>query len=126
MTKFEITPSPDSTEITVKIGEESEQMNTLRLDAFIQELARIRAQLAPPVPNDPPMGQPVQAIADPRYWTELEATTGGALLMFRHPGFGWVPLLLPPSERDRLTDYFGKQAEGQASGATIPPGSGLH
>lgn len=126
MKKFEIIPTPDNTEITVKVGGAVEQMNTLRLDAFIQELARVRAHLAPPVPNDVPLGQPVEAVADPRYWTELEATTGGTLLMFRHPGLGWVPFLLPPGERDRLAEYFGKQGDAQAAGGSVPPGAGMH
>jgi len=100
MKKFEIIPTPDNTEVTFKVGEAVEQMNTLRLDAFMQELARVRAQLAPAVPNDAPLGQPVEAVADPRYWTELEATTGGTLLMFRHPGLG-LGTILTPARRTR-------------------------
>lgn len=125
MPKFDITPSDDKAEVSISIdGSKVATANALQLDILIQGLTAARGELLPQVPNDPPLGERVQAVVDPRYWTNRDPETGMSLVMFRHPGLGWVSFILPAQERDRLTQYLTDQA------TTLPaktePGTAVH
>ena len=78
--------------------------------ALIHLLADIRAQMTPPIAEDPP---PVhaEALHDPRYATELHPFSGGTLLEFRHPSLGWMDFVLPSRERVRISRLLVEQEE---------------
>lgn len=124
MPKLELVPSDDLTEVAITIDGTTIRANALQLDTLIEGFAAARAQLRPAVSNDAPLGQRVQAIADPRYWTNIDPDTGMSLVMFRHPGLGWLSFMLPPDERDRLAQFFTEQAKATANTAT--PGPAVH
>ena len=80
------------------------------IDALIQVLAEIRAEMAPQVSQEPPQVH-ADALHDPRYATELHPFSGGTLLEIRHPALGWMDFVLPSLERIRITRFLSEQEE---------------
>lgn len=80
------------------------------IDALIQVLAEIRADMAPPVSQEPPQVHR-DALHNPRYATELHPFSGGTLLEIRHPALGWMDFVLPSLERVRMTRSLTEQEE---------------
>ena len=80
------------------------------IDALIQLLADIRAEMSPAVSQEPPRVHS-DALHDPRYATELHSFSGGTLLEIRHPALGWMDFVLPSLERIRITRFLTEQEE---------------
>lgn len=76
---------------------------------LIQLLAEVRAEMSPPVSQEPPLvHEPLHA---PRYATELHAFSGGTLFEFRHPSLGWLEFVVPSYERSRISRFLAEQEE---------------
>jgi hypothetical protein len=80
------------------------------IDALIQLLAEMRAEMAPPVSEEPPRVH-TDALHNPRYATELHTFSGGTLLEIRHPALGWMDFVLPSLERTRITRFLAEQEQ---------------
>jgi len=80
------------------------------LDTLIQLLAEVRAEMSPPVSEEPPQVHR-DALHNPRYATELHPFSGGTLLEFRHPSLGWMDFVLPSRERVRISRLLIEQEE---------------
>jgi hypothetical protein len=80
------------------------------LDALIQLLGEIRAEMSPPVSEEPPRVH-AYPLHNPRYATELHTFSGGTLLEIRHPSLGWMDFVLPSLERIRITRSLSEQEE---------------
>ena len=80
------------------------------VDALIQVLSEIRAEMSPPVSEQPPEVHP-DALHNPRYATALHPFSGGTLLEIRHPSLGWMDFVLPSLERIRITRFLTEQEE---------------
>jgi hypothetical protein len=79
------------------------------VSALINVLSQIRAEMSPPVPEQPPAAHEVEALHDPRYVTELHAFSGGTLFEFRHPSLGWLEFVVPSLERARIARFLAEQ-----------------
>src|SRR5438067_10795401 len=88
-----------------------EEWRAEHLDALMNVLAEIRAEMGPPVIEEPPRLQEVQALHDPRYRTELHQFSGGSIVSFRHPSLGWLPFLLPSLERRNIVTVLEQQEQ---------------
>jgi hypothetical protein len=93
------------------------------LDDLLARAAKHRASLLPAPPAEHP--KPVDVAVNPGWYTALVGS--GTLLQVRHPGFGWISLLIPANERAHLLSLLLRQAlfvpeEGPAG--ALPPGSG--
>ena len=86
-----------------------EEWHAEHLDALMNALAQIREEMTPPVSDDPPQLQDVQALHDPVFRTALHEFSGGTLLSIRHPSLGWLPFLLPSAQRVRIAQSFQQQ-----------------
>ncbi len=93
------------------------------VDAVIHGLAHLRGQMTPPVPEQYPVGQTLQAIALPDWYTEIEPSTGLTNLCLRHPGLGWLAFLLPPAHLDQMTELWAQQKHIRTA---VPQGSAKH
>jgi hypothetical protein len=78
------------------------------IDALIQLLGEIRAEMSPAVSEQPPVVH-ADALHNPRYTTELHTFSGGTLLEIRHPSLGWMDFILPSLERVRITRSLAEQ-----------------
>ena len=74
---------------------------------LIQVLSEIRAEMSPPVPEDPP--GVLEPLHNPRYATELHRFSGGTVFEFRHPALGWLEFVLPSLERSRIARFLAEQ-----------------
>lgn len=86
-----------------------EEWRAEHVDALMKALAQIREEMTPPVADDPPQLQEVQALHDPVFRTALHEFSGGTLLSIRHPSLGWLPFLLPSAQRVRIAQSFQQQ-----------------
>ena len=86
-----------------------EEWKAEHIDALMQVLGEIRAEMAPAVPDEPPASVPF--LHAPRYRTTLHEFSGGSLMEFRHPALGWLPFLLPSAERRRIAESLTTQED---------------
>ena len=82
--------------VELALGAESMCLSASEMDEQIERLARIRAQMAEQVPQQPPLVQTV--IFNPVYAVRTDNMTKASLLRLRHGGFGWLNFELPPRE----------------------------
>lgn len=85
------------------------QWSAQNVSDLIQVLSEIRAEMSPPVPEDPPAV--VEPLHNPRYATELHRFSGGTVFEFRHPALGWLEFLVPSMERGRISRFLAEQEE---------------
>jgi hypothetical protein len=79
------------------------------ISELIRVLGEIRAQMSPPVAEQPPPLHQAEALHDPRYATQLHEMSGGTVLDFRHPSLGWFEFVLPSLERSRISRSLAEQ-----------------
>lgn len=86
-----------------------EEWRAEHITALINVLAQIREEMSPAVPEEPPRLHEVEEVHDPRYSTELHAFSGGTRLEIRHPSLGWIDVVLPVRERERIVTLLAEQ-----------------
>jgi len=91
----------------------------------LTSIGKARAQIA----KDPtsPVGQPLEAIGNPAYWTEPNHY--GSLIAIHHPGYGWLGFVFALAEAAKLSTYITNQLllaanQSTASTAAEPGTSG--
>lgn len=82
-------PIPDISDLT---GDE--------VDQLIARILTVRPTLKPEHALEPPAHS--LALADPRWRSFLDATSGMTILRICHPALGWLDFALPPVERAKL------------------------
>ena len=92
-------------------------LNAADLDDLIMKLADLRANLEPAHQLEAPLRK-----FRPLLWTHwycmAEVMNNDTVLMFRHPGYGWLPFRLDRETRQKLIEEMTK--ESQAEPATRP------
>ena len=78
------------------------QMSTRDLDELRDAIALERAKREPQIAMEQPAK--MEAALDPRWFISL--TDGNTVLQMRHPGYGWVGYVIPPSSRAQLLSYL--------------------
>lgn len=107
----------DRTALTVTVAENAFVLEPRQVDALIALLGRLRAQLTPRVPIDPPTGENLEAMPDPHYRIGPEPLIQGSRLLLRHPGYGWLAFVFRPHELKNLHRLLTAQLESQESDA---------
>lgn len=95
------------------------------LDHLLGALASLRARMSPEVSLEIAPGTPLAAVVDPAWRTRAAAHPAipGPLLALRHPGFGWVPFVLPYGEAASLGRWLSEHAaEGASMSSALGPG----
>lgn len=101
---------------------EIDDLTVDELDQLIEKAGTRRASLMPAHPMTPPEGR-TTAYADPRWVIKAEGTN--TLLWVRHPGFGWLPFVIPPHERaNMLTTLLHQALVFPVTGGPQTSGSG--
>jgi hypothetical protein len=72
------------------------------VDTLIASLANSRSAMTHEVPRMLLESTSVCKVIDPNWIVHSPATTKDKLLIFRHPGLGWIMFQLPASEAARL------------------------
>lgn len=79
------------------------------VDETLRELAKLRAQMQPPVPHrlDLQSGDNLLVLTDPALVVGQSAH--GVALSVRHTGFGWCTFVLPPGKAAQLQRFIAKR-----------------
>ena len=75
---------------------------TADIDRLIAMLGRLRATMVPEIRRAPPEPVDTVALVDPLWALRIPSAAKGKVFMLRHPGFGWLAVLLPTAEATRL------------------------
>ncbi|MFG1250083.1 hypothetical protein [Xanthobacter flavus] len=81
------------------------KQDAAELSGTIERLAIVRANMKPEVVRELDPGSRGLPVVDP-IWRGTAAPDGTATLAFRHPGYGWIVLQLPPGETATLGKFL--------------------
>ena len=88
-----------------------DSLSTAELDALLLAISLERVKRNPPVSMDQPAT--MEAALDPKWFVSMAGSS--TIMQFRHPGYGWVGYLIPPSSRATLAAVLLQHA-------LLPPG----
>lgn len=112
--EMRLTEDTGEVELILQEGAEPLRLPTHAVDKLIAGLAELRAQMVPAVPEDVPVRQSMSALADPRWYSEVEPLSGGHLFTYRDPGLGWRAIVLSSYSGLKLRDLLGNQTDALA------------
>lgn len=92
-------------------------MSTADLDTLRDAITLERAKREPQIPMEQP--KTMEAAVDPRWY--LSMADSNSILQFRHPGHGWVGLVIPPASRAQLLAFLLQQALSTPVKTDAPP-----
>ncbi|KWV59982.1 hypothetical protein AS026_27165 [Rhizobium altiplani] len=96
-------------------------LDTESLSKLIEGAGQIRAEMPPPHDETWEGGKMVDAVLDPRWYTEPDALLGEPLLHIRDPRYGWLHYALPRESARALGTLLILQAdEGPADDQEQP------
>lgn len=78
-------------------------MDARNLERFVANLALIRSRMKPAVPGSPPEGENMR-LEHVQWRVGLDTASGKVGFQFRHPGLGWITLILDGTECAELND----------------------
>ncbi len=85
---------------TAPVGKVS--LRVTDIDLLIARLAQLRSTMMPEIDRAPPETVETGALLDPVWAVRIPHTGKERLFMLRHPGIGWLSVLLPAAEAARL------------------------
>ena len=115
--KVDLSLSADNAVLSLGFGGPDDltaMMPTDQVDKMLSALWKWRSKMEPPHPSNP-IGQNVEMILDPKWYTEPDKNRRGSLIHILHPGFGWLSFFIPLDEASKLTNYLLKQCEAFGS-----------
>ena len=90
--------------VTVETG--SVILDTPTIDALIEELARLRSDMHPPVNREVDRKKPFLVEVDPDWHAQSNPLIDGSVLLLRHAGLGWTCFALPRESLKRLVNVL--------------------
>lgn len=96
------------------------KLDATEVDVLLSNLGDFRALMQPEHHRISPVGQTVQAIPDPMWYTQPDAMAGNPLLHIRDPRYGWLHYMIPRDEARKLAGFLQTQAD--APPLEPPPG----
>jgi hypothetical protein len=100
-----------------------EQSNVLldpqEVDALIELLGAYRSEMQPPVPLSPSRSHKYVIENNPTWHTEGNPLLDGAVVFFRHSGFGWAGFAIPRASLIKLIEALSIYAGAEQHEACI-------
>ncbi|MDE1179261.1 hypothetical protein [Paraburkholderia sp.] len=90
------------------------------VDRLIEHLAAVRASMRPEVPAVPSRTHQYLMEVDPCWHSEKHPLYEGAVLLFRHAGFGWTGFALPTPSLVRLKDALSAHLDALHEAPGLP------
>jgi hypothetical protein len=97
--------------VHVAVDDKSVVLEAADVDAVIEHLSMIRAQMRPEVPKEPSRQHQYVIELDPSWHTERHPLYDGAVMFLRHTGLGWTGFALPTQSLVRLHQALGQHLE---------------
>jgi hypothetical protein len=109
--KFRASVSDDKIHAEFRFASTKFSLTADQLDNLIAKLSRVRSEMDPSVPLDLPIGISIDPIRDPAWYAPpAESTPGSAVLVLRHPGFGWIAFGMPKQTAFEMGYYLAAQS----------------
>ena len=109
--KFKASVSDDKVHAELRFASTKFSLTADQLDNLIAKLSRVRSEMDPSVPLDLPIGISIDPIRDPAWYAPpAESTPGSAVLVLRHPGFGWIAFGMPKQTAFEMGYYLAAQS----------------
>jgi hypothetical protein len=109
--KFKASVSDDKILAEFRFASNKFSLTANELDNLIAKLSRVRSEMDPSVPLEPPIRNSIEAIRDPAWYAPpAESTPGSAVLILRHPGFGWIAFGMPKQTAFEMGYYLAAQS----------------
>ena len=87
-------------------------LDAAAVSELIEGAGQVRAKMATPHSEDWQAGQMVDAVLDPRWYSEPDALLEESLLHIRDPRYGWLHYALPRQSAKALGKLLLRQAKG--------------
>ena len=84
-------------------------------DNLIEGLARMRAEMTPPVVPTLDLGSRIDAQIDPSWRIPDSCSEEGRVLVLRHPGLGWLGFLIPWEKADMMAEWLTRRPGSPSS-----------
>jgi hypothetical protein len=88
-------------------------LNPAKIEQLIGDLSDLRMLLAPDVSPSILRDQRLFVTPEPIWDVSAEVRADGRVLLFRHPGIGWLGFILPQADCDRLAKKLTGGARGR-------------
>ena len=92
-------------------------LSTAELDALMLAISLERVKREPPVAMDQPAT--IEAAFDPKWFVSMVGPN--SIVQLRHPGYGWVGYLIPPTSRATLAAVLLQHALMPPAKPDAPP-----
>ncbi|WP_175716259.1 hypothetical protein [Burkholderia anthina] len=106
--------------VLVSIEQSSALLDPEDIDAVIQYLSLLRAQMQPAIPDEPSRDEKYVMELDPCWYTERPLLYDGAVLFMRHTGLGWTSFALPTHSLKQLLASLSRHLETEAAVMSLP------
>ena len=95
--------------VSLRVDGGAEILNAQGVSDLVENLAALRALMAPEIPITPRRFEVIQATVDPRFWVEPEFMHDAVLFSIRHAGYGWLSFMIPRPEVATLQRLLNEQ-----------------
>jgi hypothetical protein len=90
--------------VCVSVEGHAALLDAVEVDGLIEELAKLRAQMRPAVPDCPSRTHQYVLEIDPCWYTEHNPLFDGTIVFLRHTGLGWAGFAIPTESMHRLKE----------------------
>jgi hypothetical protein len=107
--------------VCVKVNGNAALLDAADVDSLIEELAKLRAQMRPAVPEQLSRTHQYAIEMDPSWYTERNPLFNGAVVFLRHTGLGWAGFAIPDESMHRLKAAIeAQEAAGTRESHALP------
>lgn len=107
--------------VSVSVNGNAALLDAADVDGLIEELAKLRAQMRPAMPDTPSRTHQYVLEIDPCWYTERNPLFDGAIVFLRHTGLGWTGFAIPTESLQRLTAAIAAQEAAAGREALAAP-----
>jgi hypothetical protein len=101
---FEVVNQYGPNSLLVSMEHSNVLLDPEEVDALIEALGAYRSEMHPPVPQSPSRSHKYVIENNPTWHTEANPLLDGAVVFFRHSGFGWVGSAIPRASLTKLIE----------------------
>lgn len=101
---FEVVNQYGPNSLLVSMEHSDVLLDPQEVDALIELLVAYRSEMQPPVPQSPSRSHKYVIENNPAWHTEGNPLLDGAVVFFRHSGFGWAGFAIPRASLVKLVE----------------------
>jgi hypothetical protein len=107
---FEVVNQYGPNSLLVSMEHSDVLLDPQEVDALIELLVAYRSEMQPPVPQSPSRSHKYVIENNPAWHAEGNPLLDGAVVFFRHSGFGWAGFAIPRASLVKLVEALASYA----------------